>query len=151
MTKQRPVAALLPVLLLGGCALFGEHVGDASEVAQHQRQWERLRIDAYEYDLTVLCFCPPVGVVRVQVRADTVHTATVLETGAPVDASFLVKTINDLFEIVEDAAKQEAHRLDVAYDSTFGYPTYVSIDYDVRLADEEVTYVAENLRPLRED
>ncbi len=151
MKNRVLISAILPLLLLAGCAIFGEDDDDLSEVAQQRRQWERLGIDTYEYDLTVLCFCAHVDPVRVQVRADTVFSAILVETGAPVEEPFRARTIDELFDVIEDALAQKAHQLDVEYDDTFGYPTRVYIDYRINIADEELTFVAENLHPLRGD
>ena len=150
MKNRVLISAILPLLLLTGCAIFGED-DDPSEVAQQRRQWERLGIDAYEYDLTIFCFCPHVDPVRVQVRADTVFSVILVETGAPVEEPFRARTIDELFDVIEDAVAQKADQLDVEYDEAFGYPSRIYVDYRITIADEEMTFVAENLRPLRGD
>ena len=149
MPKSARLLLVLPALLVASCSLFSED--DVSEVALHQGLWERLGYDTYEYDLAVWCFCKPaVGLVRIHVRADTVHTATVLETGAPLEAHQLwrAKTIDELFDIVLDA-DENADELDITYDDTFHYPSSVWIDYLKEAVDEEIRYEAENFRPLR--
>ena len=151
MKTQVFLVALLPLMLRAGCALFGEDDDDLSEVEQQRRQWERLGIDAYEYDLTILCFCAHIDPVRVHVRADTVFSAILVETGEPVEEPYRTRTVNELFDIIEDAVAQEADRLDVEYDEAFGYPARIDVDYRFTIADEERTFVAENLRPLRGD
>ncbi len=151
MKNRVLTSAILPLLLLAGCAIFGEDDDiDLSEVAQQRRQWERLGIDAYEYDLTIFCFCPHIDPVRVQVRADTVFSAILVETGAPVEESYRARTIDELFDIIEDAVAQEADQLDVEYDESFGHPTRIYVDYRITIIDEEMTFVAENLHPLRD-
>ncbi len=150
MKNRVLISAILPLLLLAGCAILGED-DDPSEVAQQRRQWERLGFDAYEYDLTIFCFCPHVDPVRVQVRADTVFSVTLVETGAPVEDPFRARTIDELFDVIEDAVAQEANQLDVEYDEAFGYPSRIYVDYRINVIDEEVTFVAENLRSLRGD
>ena len=145
---MKPLLMILPALLLASCSLFGGD-NDASELEEQRRRWERLGIDTYTYDLTLGCFCLPVGAVRIQVRADTVYAAIVLETGAPAGELARVLTVEALFDTIEDAMARKAHRLDVTYDETLAYPTLIDIDYQVNVADEEVRYVAENLTPLR--
>ena len=150
MKNRVLLSAILPLMLLSGCAIFGED-DDPSMVAQQRRQWERLGFDAYAYDLTIFCFCPHVDPVRVQVRADTVFSAILVETGAPVEQTFRARTIDELFEVIEDAIAQEADQLDVEYDEAFGYPSRIYVDYRINVIDEERTFVAENLRSLRGD
>ena len=148
MTNRVFISTVLPLVLLAGCALFGEDDDDLSEVEQNRRQWERLGIDAYAYDLTIVCFCAHVAPVRVQVRADTVFSATNPETGETVEEPYRTRTIDELFDVVEDAVAQQADRLEVEYDEAFGYPARIYVDYRFNLADEEMTFVAENLRRL---
>ena len=139
---------VLPALMLASCSLFGDDDG-LTELEQQRQRWERLGINAYEYDLNRLCFFGHVGVVRVQVRADTVFAAADLETGLPVvDQPYRVMTVDGLFDVVKEAFERADH-LDVRYDETFGYPAHVDIDYIENAVDDEVVYVAENLRPLR--
>ena len=149
MKKCILILMVLPALLLASCSLFGEEDGAVSEIEEQRRRWERLAIDTYEYDLTLSCFCVSVGPVRVQVRADTVFSATALETGEPVTDEFRARTIDSLFDVLEDAVVREAHRLDTEYDDTFHHPTLVDIDYNKNVVDEEVQYTAENFRALR--
>lgn len=152
MTNRIFLFAIVPLLLLTGCAIFGESDDDdLSEVAQRQRQWQRLGIDAYEYDLTILCFCAHIDPVRVQVRADTVFSAFDPETGEIVEEPYRVRTIDELFDIIVDAEAREADRLEVEYDEVFGFPAHIYVDYRFNLADEERTFVAENFRSLRGD
>ncbi len=148
MKKCILILMVLPALLLASCSLLGDDNDEVSEVEQQRRRWERLGIDTYEYDLTLFCFCPHVGVVRVQVHADTVHSATALETGEPVTDFFLARTVDSLFDVLENAVARDVHRLDVEYDDAFHYPTLVDIDYQEHTIDEEVMYTAENLSPL---
>ncbi len=145
------ILMILPALMLASCSLFGEEngAGEMSEIEQQRRRWERLGIDSYEYDLTRSCFCERVGAVRVHVRADTVHSATALETGEPVTDFFLTRTVDGLFDVLEDAAMRNVHRLDVEYDDTFHYPTLVDIDYHEFTIDEELMYTAKNFHSLR--
>ena len=56
-------------------------------------------------------------------------------------------TIDELFAELARAYR-DAHRVDVEYDRTLGYPTRVNIDWDAKVADEERIYVARNLTGL---
>ena len=49
-------------------------------------------------------------------------------------------TIDDLFDLVEDAYEQEAHSVQVDFDMTRGHPTMVYIDYSEMIADEELGF-----------
>ncbi len=140
---------LLPLLLFGACSLFDDD-DSLLDVERHWRAWERLGIDTYEYDLTVSCFCPYVGPVRLQVRADTVFSATVLDTEQPFGPEYArTMTLDELYGIVLEAVVEEAHKVEIDYDETYDFPTRVDIDYIEDAVDDEVRYTAENFRPLR--
>lgn len=51
---------------------------------------------------------------------------------------FANQSINDVFNIIEEAINNGAHEVNVTYDEQFGYPTSVSIDYNELIADEEL-------------
>jgi hypothetical protein len=51
-------------------------------------------------------------------------------------------TVDDLFSTVAEALRYGADSLFVTYDTQRGYPEYVSIDYDIRMADDEIVFQA---------
>ena len=55
------------------------------------------------------------------------------------------RTIEGLFEFIQEAINRKAYRIKVSYDTNLGYPISASIDYDERMADEEKSFKAEGL------
>jgi hypothetical protein len=51
-------------------------------------------------------------------------------------------TVDELFEVVQDAIDQEAYSLTVGYHAQLGYPTSIDIDYLLNAVDEEVSFRA---------
>jgi hypothetical protein len=150
MYKALCPALLLVLCLLPACSLFGDN--DLSDFREQRRQWERQNVINYTYQLNVACFCPYAGPISVEVRADTVYTATVIETGEAITNldNFSVKTIDGLFEVLEQALK-EADKVDVDYDAQYGFPSLISIDYYKDAVDDEIGYRATNLHLPRVD
>jgi len=72
------------------------------------------------------------------------------ETGAEVETEFFnaSKTIDKLFGVVEDAIKRQTDEISVTYDSRFGYPTHIRIDYLKEAVDEEIAYKASEFKLL---
>ena len=58
------------------------------------------------------------------------------------------KTVDQLFEIIEDATSR-AEMLEVSYDQEKGYPNTINIDYSSDIADEEVSFRLSDLYFLR--
>ena len=131
--RIKPLLVLLPFLV--GCVIFSSAEGDLQgELDVNRAQWDAAEIHDYSMSFQRLClFC---GVeflipVRLTVRGDTIYEVTDLDTGAPVvepaEGAFL--TINEVFDVIQGAITQSAVEIDVRYNSMFGYPTDVTIDF----------------------
>ena len=48
--------------------------------------------------------------------------------------------IEGLFALIREAITQNASRIEVTFDETYGYPSELFIDYDERMADEEASF-----------
>lgn len=116
-------------------------------------EWEALNIDDYEIDQRVNCFCatPPANRFhKITVRDDKIVSAVDLQDGQVLpekDFAFF-KTISELVEFVDSIDRDRVAVYDVRNDSTHGFPTFIYIDFDSRLADEEIGYETKNLHPL---
>ena len=140
---------LLP-LALGGCFPTGLADERAELRANHER-WRAQGIASYSYVVQQSCFCPSsvTEPLRVTVRQGEVVAVAEAATLAPraVDRSRAL-TVEDLFARVEDALDRGAAGLSVTYHPERGYPTSISIDYDERAIDEEISFAARDLRIL---
>ena len=141
MTKFRPL--LLALALLGAaCAGNGLNGRDEQEAAYRaaRERWARARPAAYSFVLERPCLCPRelVGPVLIQVRGDSVLSRTYTDTGQPVTAGSvaLFGNMEAVFEVVERAL-EGADGITAEYDSVFGFPTNVGIDYRKNLIDDE--------------
>jgi hypothetical protein len=57
-------------------------------------------------------------------------------------------TIDRIFAELASASVQEAERLEVAYDPTYGFPTEVTIDFVEQVADDELYLSVTGFEPL---
>ena len=57
-------------------------------------------------------------------------------------------TIDQLFVYAKNAL-DDAYKYDIKYDTSFGYPKEISIDWSKDTADDEVIYYTENLIGLK--
>ena len=55
--------------------------------------------------------------------------------------------IEGLFALIQNAITQNAARIEVSYDETYGYPAELFIDYDERMADEEDRFTINSFTP----
>ena len=105
---------------------------------QAQERWERSGVTDYAYTGAWVCFCPE------EYRADTQVTVgggkvTAVSSADPgiatIPAPERFVPIEGLFALIQDAITQNAARIEVSYDETYGYPTNLFIDHDERMAD----------------
>lgn len=102
----------------------------------------------YTFRLEVLCFCPQVGAVRVEVRDGKVVSATTLGSGRGVRKgaeapAYARKTINDVIALANDTT---ASSVKVTWPDGQDYPSSVAVDRMANATDDEVTYTVKNVR-----
>ena len=104
--------------------------------------WESSGISDYRMHQTVLCFCVNEGPYTVFVKSDTIYSAVNSQNGEPVGPSNLnLFTVDELFDLVEDASMQKADVLKVEFDKFYHYPKRIEIDYSRQAADDEITII----------
>jgi hypothetical protein len=117
------------------------------------RNWDRFQRTAplsYSYTVRVSCDCPSeiTRPVVVWVDRGSIEYQFYEDDGRPVPLSISnsFPSVEQLFDAVQDGIDRRADIIDVQYDFTYGYPTSVYIDYDRRVADEELSVTTRGLR-----
>lgn len=139
---MRALAFLL--VALSGCSfVFGS--GEPGRLSDARDQWADAAIEDYSMTLSRSCFCGPdhLGPFQVEVENGVVVFATRDGEAVPLDR---VLTVEDLFDLLEEAYDTDAERVDVEYDAAFGFPTSLYIDQSRGIADEEIGYTVTDLR-----
>ena len=137
----------LAFILFSGCSLFGG--SDGSELDKARPNWARAGISDYNYKLTVSCFCGEAGTFDVEVRNGVVVNTT---PSSGVESSgggeSVGKTMDELFGVLAQAYAQNADEVLVEYTALLGYPTFISIDYNLNVTDDEIFYGVDNFERL---
>ena len=150
---------LLIMLYLPGCSLFEDR--DSLEESNYQlnyKKWQHKKVADYTIVINRQCYCPASYFpAKVVVRNDTVSQVFDADTNNPVPEDSLgsvelryadiYPTIDQLFNLVNEAINREVNRLHVRYNNEYGYPKDVYIDYDANIADEEIGYTVSAYRP----
>ena len=142
---------------LGNRAVIDTHTGRIVlnraevELDRHLTLWQQARFGDYSYEYNVLCECSDNfgQPVKVTVTNGEIESVVYAESGDPpvVVGSPRYHTINRLFDVIQDAIDNEADQLTVSYDSEFGYPTNVEIDYLINAIDDEYILTATAFSP----
>ena len=166
---RKPIGLLIPLasMLLAGCdgsgalSPFPRNLRELRlEVAE--RRWNQRRPGAYVITESRGCFCPeeiaapmvvtvmllyPIEGGEVHERVDAAHYES---DGSPVPElyRFAALSVEQLFAVIRDAIDRHADHLDVEYDSEYGYPRTISIDYDRQAVDDEIVFHARDLQGM---
>ena len=146
------LGAALLVPLLGAC----DNITGTDDLDRAQREldrnWNRFESSAplsYSYVVRVNCNCPSDVTRPVVVWVDRgfVEYLYYEDDGRSVPLSYSdsFPSVEQLFDAIQDAIYRDADYIDVEYDFTYGYPTSVYIDYDRRVADEELSLTTRGL------
>ncbi len=151
---MKKIILLTLSLILAACSAASP---SGSEFDQNKAIWDNANISHYRYTLFVSCFCVFVEdmPVTIEVENDQVVSITSVK-GTVIDASNTVlypvvqpyATIDDLFEKLK-SAQAEAEEVTVVYDTTYGYPTSITIDYIKQAADDELYLTVESFEVLQ--
>jgi hypothetical protein len=141
-------------LILAGCAAMGSALGSQSEIEQNKEKWQDAGISHYRYNLFISCFCVftqdmPL-VIEVQ---DGKVVSMEFQSGNEIDPSLLelfekYATIDRVFTEVEAGLNGAADNVVVTYDSTYGFPTEVTLDFEQQAADDELYLTLSDLEVL---
>ena len=148
---MKKILFILVAILMTGCASL---VGQASsEVERAQEKWQDANISHYSYELTISCFCvfsPDMPLV-IEVQNGEAVSMT-YKSGKEIDAANMelfqrYDTIDKVFAELEKA-QNEAERVEVTYDETYGFPTQITIDHAEMAADDELYLSISNFEVL---
>jgi len=153
----RSTRSLLGTALLMPALVACDNITGVDDLSREQdrldRSWSRFQRSAplsYSYTVRVDCACPrdQTRPVTVWVDRGSVEYLLYADDGSPVPLSYTwaFPSAEQLFDTIQDAIDRRADYIQVDYDFTYGYPTNVYIDYDRRVADEELSMTTWGLR-----
>ena len=124
-----------------------------AELEQRQAQWQAAEPASYAYTVDRECYCdalyrepftvtvePGLISFRYSRKFEKPNLDQALSPPEPV-------TIDDLFQLLYNAA-EHADSLSVSYDSNFGYPETIRIDWREAQADEEQYFTVRDFRAM---
>ncbi len=148
----RPSVVALTLWLLPGLGCSDPLAPEQEALDTSRARWTASSIADYRYTLREFCFCGPETLrpVVIEVVDGQVASATYEDDGTAVVQPRLgqLRTVDGLFDVIQDAIDREAHSLEAQYDPVRGYPTSVQIDYIEFAVDEEYGFAASDLVPL---
>ena len=114
----------------------------------NKEKWENSSILDYSFIFKVSCYCTEEYIRPKTVLVRDGEIIKVNNIAYSEEMHWGILSINDLFNEIEKASNQNVVLLETTYDSYYGFPTYIYIDRDERIADEEMGYSITNFKLL---
>jgi Family of unknown function (DUF6174) len=106
--------------------------------------WQSHEASNYSFIYQIDCFCPPESLkpYRIIVSNGVIVSAVSLDGKTEIEQSFLssLQTIPQLFNLIARAIANDAYKLEVNYDPTYGYPNKIFVNYKRNIADDDAWY-----------
>jgi hypothetical protein len=149
MKRSRLFGVLMMVGSVAACIPTGvEEVNLSSNTGR----WAAMRPQHYEFTYQrsgCECLAEWTVPMRVLVHDREIQSVVNIGTGQLIASTVhQAKTIDDLFDLIEEATARDAFRLAVTYDAELGYPTSIFVDFRAEVADDEAFYSARDLRAV---
>ena len=124
---------------------------DFSSIENPRERWEAHGIADYVINERISCFCGGVLqwdlVVKNNIKTEVFFDQTISnQTEAEILEN--ARTINDVFDFIESIDVNSVADFVVEYDDKYGFPTLVSIDYYLNIADDEIVYIYSEFNSL---
>lgn len=151
---MKKITLLFFVLILAACAASGGETG--TELSRNQQKWQDANVDHYSFQLSVTCFCPVSGIMPMTVEVKDGEVVSIVDVNGNAFSSTdplneLIQkyaTIDRIFAELATDPVQNAEKLEVTYDPTYGFPTEVTIDFVEQIADDELYLSLSGFEPL---
>jgi hypothetical protein len=153
--SRSALAALLAAALAAACTsspVTGVSASDRMALSTARARWASRGIDSYDWVWQRgWCECLPEWTrpLYVEVRDGEVRTMVDAETRqAPTGFGDVPPpTVEYFFSVIEDAIARNAYRLTVRYDPSDGHPTFLQVDYDEQMVDDELRIETRQFTP----
>jgi hypothetical protein len=122
------------------------------QLADARQKWKSSGIVGYSYRFQWSCFCSPeyVAPVIITVRDGVIDSVRYADSSRPLDRSRYAdyRTVEKLFDYIQDALDNGAFSVSVVYDAELGYPRNGQIDRAENAMDDESAFRADSLHGL---
>ena len=150
MRTARCIAIGVVALGFAATACEDSLAPESAAFALSQAKWSAHGIDTYTFEYHRSCGeCPSewAATVRITVVNGQVTAVNRVPTDEPDSFPGFRVTIDSLFAQVGRTLEGNPYQIQIAYDREFGYPSYVSVNYDRQMVDDEAAFFVRFLSP----
>jgi Family of unknown function (DUF6174) len=125
---------------------------DDTDLAAARSRWENQIHGAYLFTWQQSCEClrDMTRPIEITVTGDQIKNAVYADDRTPVGEPTrgLLLTVDGVFDRIQQAVDEDAERIAVDYDRTWGFPATVFVDYRAVVADEELALTLSDFAPI---
>jgi uncharacterized protein DUF6174 len=148
---KKLILIVLLCFMLAACSF-----GAKSEFDTNHAKWQNAGITHYRYSLFIGCFCAfrdkmplSIEVKNGEVLSMTVSDGTpILPTDPQFETFSHYSTIERIFSALKADLGGDADEVTVTYDSTYGFPLQINIDFIKQAADDELSLTVSKFEKL---
>lgn len=155
---KRRFILFMVLVIFSSCSFYDNYYGYKTELDNNRELWNSTGIGNYNYRVFICHGESPVhGYYNLTVHADTLHLAeydtSIKNWQIPSDTVplYIIKclpTIDNLFATIEWAIERRADEITIEYDSIYGYPKDVRIDWVIQAVDDEEVFEVYGFTPI---
>lgn len=146
---MRKLIFIFMALILAACSM-----GSQTEIERNKEKWQDANVSHYRYSLFVGCFCVFSQDMPLVIEVKDGEVVSMeYQNGNEIDATSRelfekYATIDRIFSELEKDINGEADEVVVTYDSTYGFPAEVNIDFIKNAVDDELALTVSNFEKL---
>ena len=149
---MKKIVLVVLAFMLTACSF-----GAKNELTQNQTKWEQANIDSYRFSLMIGCFCAFMDRMPLTIEVNNGQVTSIkYADGSSVDSTDgqfeyfnRFATMDGLFAEVKADQNGAAEEVKVTYDSTYGYPSRISVDRIKAAVDDEYSLTVSNFEVLK--
>lgn len=156
MSYKKPfliIKLLSLILIVSAFYSCDDHQNQITELSKNRQLWESKQISSYIINESLSCYCGGVLDWELRVEDEIKIAVNFDESQLPSSETYetileRARTINNIFDFIESLENQDTESLEVQYNSTYGFPISISVDYNRQVADDEFYYSFTNFNLL---
>lgn len=132
----------------GDSTIIGTQIND-NTLHENIKKWQSFQICDYSFTRIISCYCKEDYTSPKSLKIKN-GLLTHINNKKPQDNEIDDRqTIYEMFKLINDLYAQTTHELKVTYHEKYGFPTYLYVDYNKGIADDESSYKFSKFIPVK--
>lgn len=147
---MKKITLLILAFILSACSIRA-----TTEFDKNLTKWQNAKVTHYRYNLFIGCFCAFTEEMPVTIEVNNGEIVSITSIkgnvinpdDVPYESVKYYADMSQLFDQLKDSLDQ-ADKVEVTYDPTYGFPTSIAIDQIKQAMDDELYITVDNFKIL---